>query len=61
MSATDAALGERAFAKLNLILHVGRRRVDGLHPLASMSASSRPTPTPSSVPVSTSRTSPRPR
>jgi len=39
MSATEAALGERAFAKLNLILHVGRRRVDGLHPLGSIFAS----------------------
>jgi 4-diphosphocytidyl-2-C-methyl-D-erythritol kinase len=32
-------LEERAFAKLNLILHVGRRRVDGLHPLGSVFAS----------------------
>ena len=30
---------ERAFAKLNLILNVGRRRVDGLHPLGSVFAS----------------------
>lgn len=27
---------ERAFAKLNLILHVGRPREDGLHPLCSL-------------------------
>lgn len=27
---------ERAFAKLNLILHVGRPRADGLHPLCSL-------------------------
>jgi 4-diphosphocytidyl-2-C-methyl-D-erythritol kinase len=33
------AVEERAFAKLNLILHVGRRRVDGLHPLGSVFAS----------------------
>jgi 4-diphosphocytidyl-2-C-methyl-D-erythritol kinase len=33
------ALEERAFAKLNLILHIGRRRVDGLHPLGSVFAS----------------------
>jgi 4-diphosphocytidyl-2-C-methyl-D-erythritol kinase len=30
---------ERAFAKLNLILHVGRPRPDGLHPLCSVFAS----------------------
>jgi 4-diphosphocytidyl-2-C-methyl-D-erythritol kinase len=30
---------ERAFAKLNLILHIGRRRGDGLHPLGSVFAS----------------------
>jgi len=30
---------ERAFAKLNLILHVGRPRADGLHPLCSIFAS----------------------
>jgi 4-diphosphocytidyl-2-C-methyl-D-erythritol kinase len=30
---------ERAFAKLNLILHVGRPRFDGLHPLGSIFAS----------------------
>ena len=30
---------ERAFAKLNLVLHVGRPRPDGLHPLASLFAS----------------------
>lgn len=33
------AVHERAFAKLNLILHVGRRRVDGLHPVCSIFAS----------------------
>jgi 4-diphosphocytidyl-2-C-methyl-D-erythritol kinase len=36
---TTTAVAERAFAKLNLILHVGRKRVDGLHPLASVFAS----------------------
>jgi 4-diphosphocytidyl-2-C-methyl-D-erythritol kinase len=30
---------ERAFAKLNLILHVARPRADGMHPLASLFAS----------------------
>lgn len=30
---------ERAYAKLNLILHVGRPRPDGLHPLCSILAS----------------------
>jgi 4-diphosphocytidyl-2-C-methyl-D-erythritol kinase len=30
---------ERAFAKLNLVLHVGRPREDGMHPLASLFAS----------------------
>jgi 4-diphosphocytidyl-2-C-methyl-D-erythritol kinase len=39
MSAPDDAIVERAFAKLNLILHVGRPRVDGLHPLGSIFAS----------------------
>lgn len=29
---------ERAFAKVNLVLHVGRRRADGLHELASLFA-----------------------
>jgi 4-diphosphocytidyl-2-C-methyl-D-erythritol kinase len=33
------AVEERAFAKVNLILHIGRRRVDGLHPLGSVFAS----------------------
>jgi 4-diphosphocytidyl-2-C-methyl-D-erythritol kinase len=33
------AVAEAAYAKLNLILHVGRRRVDGLHPLGSIFAS----------------------
>ena len=32
-------LSERAFAKLNLVLHVGRPRADGLHPLCSVFAS----------------------
>jgi 4-diphosphocytidyl-2-C-methyl-D-erythritol kinase len=32
-------LRERAFAKLNLVLHVGRPRPDGLHPLCSIFAS----------------------
>ena len=35
----SAGVEERAFAKLNLILNVGRRRVDGLHPLGSVFAS----------------------
>jgi 4-diphosphocytidyl-2-C-methyl-D-erythritol kinase len=35
----SAAVEERAFAKLNLVLHVGRRRADGLHPLGSIFAS----------------------
>ncbi len=33
------AVHERAFAKLNLILHVGAPRADGLHPLCSVFAS----------------------
>jgi 4-diphosphocytidyl-2-C-methyl-D-erythritol kinase len=33
------AVEERAFAKINLILHIERRRVDGLHPLGSVFAS----------------------
>jgi 4-diphosphocytidyl-2-C-methyl-D-erythritol kinase len=32
-------VAEPAYAKLNLILHVGRPRVDGLHPLGSIFAS----------------------
>jgi 4-diphosphocytidyl-2-C-methyl-D-erythritol kinase len=32
-------LSERAYAKLNLVLHVGRPRDDGLHPLCSLVAS----------------------
>jgi 4-diphosphocytidyl-2-C-methyl-D-erythritol kinase len=32
-------LHERAFAKLNLVLHVGRARDDGMHPLCSLFAS----------------------
>jgi 4-diphosphocytidyl-2-C-methyl-D-erythritol kinase len=32
-------LHERAYAKLNLVLHVGRPRVDGMHPLCSVFAS----------------------
>jgi 4-diphosphocytidyl-2-C-methyl-D-erythritol kinase len=40
MSVLDApAIQEQAFAKLNLILHVARPRVDGLHPLCSIFAS----------------------
>jgi len=35
----SAEVEERAFAKLNLILNVGRRREDGLHPLGSVFAS----------------------
>ncbi len=33
------AVEERAYAKLNLILHLGRPRPDGLHPLCSILAS----------------------
>jgi 4-diphosphocytidyl-2-C-methyl-D-erythritol kinase len=33
-----SVIHERAFAKLNLILHVGRPRPDGLHPLCSIFA-----------------------
>jgi 4-diphosphocytidyl-2-C-methyl-D-erythritol kinase len=33
------AVEERAYAKLNLMLHVGRPRADGLHPLCSIFAS----------------------
>ncbi|MFL5867232.1 MAG: 4-(cytidine 5'-diphospho)-2-C-methyl-D-erythritol kinase [Thermoleophilaceae bacterium] len=32
-------IAERAYAKTNLVLHVGARRVDGLHPLCSLFAS----------------------
>ena len=32
-------LRELAYAKLNLVLHVGRRREDGLHPVSSVMAS----------------------
>ena len=35
----SAGVDERAFAKLNLILNVGRRRVDGLHAVGSVFAS----------------------
>jgi 4-diphosphocytidyl-2-C-methyl-D-erythritol kinase len=34
-----STIHERAFAKLNLVLHVGRPRADGLHPLCSIFAS----------------------
>ena len=30
---------ERAFAKLNLLLHVGNQRDDGMHPICSIFAS----------------------
>jgi 4-diphosphocytidyl-2-C-methyl-D-erythritol kinase len=36
---TAPPVHERAFAKLNLMLHVGRPRADGLHPLCSIFAS----------------------
>jgi 4-diphosphocytidyl-2-C-methyl-D-erythritol kinase len=39
LGASQAAVHELAFAKLNLILHVGRSRADGLHPLCSIFAS----------------------
>jgi 4-diphosphocytidyl-2-C-methyl-D-erythritol kinase len=32
-------LRERAYAKLNLVLHVGRSREDGMHPICSLMAS----------------------
>jgi 4-diphosphocytidyl-2-C-methyl-D-erythritol kinase len=35
----DPVVRELAFAKLNLVLHVGRPRPDGLHPLCSIFAS----------------------
>ena len=34
-----AVVHERAYAKLNLVLHVGRPRADGMHPLCSIFAS----------------------
>ena len=37
--ASSTPVSELAFAKLNLILHVGRARPDGLHPLCSLFAS----------------------
>ncbi len=36
---TAPPVHDRAFAKLNLMLHVGRPRADGLHPLCSIFAS----------------------
>jgi 4-diphosphocytidyl-2-C-methyl-D-erythritol kinase len=36
---TGAEVRELAFAKLNLVLHVGRPRPDGLHPVCSLFAS----------------------
>ena len=39
LGVSPAAIHERAYAKVNLILHVGRRRGDGLHPLCSIFAS----------------------
>ena len=36
---SPVSLRERAYAKLNLVLHVGRPRGDGLHPLCSLFAS----------------------
>jgi 4-diphosphocytidyl-2-C-methyl-D-erythritol kinase len=33
---TGAVIHEEAYAKLNLVLHVGRPRADGLHPLCSV-------------------------
>lgn len=35
---SELRVHERAFAKLNLVLHVGRPRADGLHPLCSILA-----------------------
>ena len=32
-------LRERAYAKLNLVLHVGSPREDGMHPICSLMAS----------------------
>jgi 4-diphosphocytidyl-2-C-methyl-D-erythritol kinase len=39
MSDHDDPLRERAYAKLNLVLHVGPPRPDGLHPICSIFAS----------------------
>jgi 4-diphosphocytidyl-2-C-methyl-D-erythritol kinase len=41
MSGADLSpvIHERAYAKLNLVLHVGRSRPDGMHPLCSLFAS----------------------
>lgn len=39
MSPVPMPLREPAYAKLNLVLHVGRARDDGLHPLCSLFAS----------------------
>src|SRR5262245_6026576 len=39
MSAAPTLIQERARAKLNLVLHVGHPRADGLHPLCSLFAS----------------------
>jgi 4-diphosphocytidyl-2-C-methyl-D-erythritol kinase len=36
---TDGEVHEQAYAKVNLVLHVGRPRPDGLHPLCSILAS----------------------
>ncbi len=37
--ATNGAVRELAYAKLNLVLHVGRPNADGMHPLCSLFAS----------------------
>ncbi len=39
MRSLPRVLHERAYAKLNLVLHVGRPREDGLHPICSLMAS----------------------
>jgi 4-diphosphocytidyl-2-C-methyl-D-erythritol kinase len=39
MSAQSESVHELAPAKLNLVLHVGPRRPDGLHPICSIFAS----------------------
>ena len=39
LASSAVVIHERAYAKLNLILHVGRPRADGLHPLCSLFAS----------------------
>jgi 4-diphosphocytidyl-2-C-methyl-D-erythritol kinase len=39
MTSSNGVVRERAYAKLNLVLHVGRPNADGMHPLCSLFAS----------------------